>query len=188
MRIGSQVNVTRLAAVALLAAAFVPAAARAEWPSLEKQLSRDGVQPGSALARLIAANQDFSLLRIAEQNDHIPLPPWLRVLWRKSHTSAKHIPGDPTGGYPLVLREAHEWLITHQDLQPGTPGRRPGAPAAVAGTESATIGGDERISGAQFDPRSESSISVDPLDASKIIAASNNIGGNGAQAQYYSTD
>jgi hypothetical protein len=188
VRIGSQVNVTRLAAVALLAAAFVPAAARAEWPSLEKQLSRDGVQPGSALARLIAANQDFSLLRIAEQNDHIPLPPWLRVLWRKSHTSAKHIPGDPTGGYPLVLREAHEWLITHQDLQPGTPGRRPGAPAAVAGTESATIGGDERISGAQFDPRSESSISVDPLDASKIIAASNNIGGNGAQAQYFSTD
>ncbi len=187
MRIGSQVNVTRIAAVALLAA-FVPAAARAEWPSLEKQLSRDRVQPGSALARLIAANQDFSLLRVAEQNDHIPLPPWLRVLWRKSHAETKPIPGDPTGGYPLVLREAHEWLITHQDLQPGKPGRRPGAPAAVAGTASATIGGDERISGAQPDPRSESSISVNPLDASKIIAASNNIGGNGAQAQYYSTD
>jgi len=179
----------KLAAVLLLAAACFPAAAWAEWPSLEKQLSKDRVQPGSALARLIAANQDFTLLRVAEQDDHIPLPPWLRVLWRKAHPHAKPIPGDPTGGYPLVLREAHEWMVTHQDLQPGKPGRRPGAPAG-GGVEqrTATTGGDERISGAQFDPRSESSISVDPWDASKIVAASNNIGGNGAQAQYFSTD
>jgi len=181
-------TVSRLAALALLAAVFVPAAAWADWPSLDKQLSKDRVDPGSALARLIAANQDFALLRTAEQNDHIPLPPWLRVLWRKSRPQAKVIAGDPTGGYPLVLREAHEWMITHQDLVPGKPGRRPGAPAAVVEGKSATSGADERISGAQLDPRSESSISVDPWDASKIIASSNNIGGNGAQAEYSSTD
>ena len=158
MRIGSRVKLTRIAAAALLAAAFVPAAAWAEWPSLDKQLSRDHVQSGSALARLIAANQDFSLLRVAEQNDHIPLPPWLRVLWRKGHPGAKPHPGDPTGGYPLVLREAHEWMITHQDLQPGMLGRRPGSPPPAAAGESPTTGGDLRISGAQPDPRSESSI------------------------------
>ncbi len=178
----------RRAAAALLAAVLLPAAAWAEWPSLEKQLSRDRVQHGSALARLIAANQDFSLLRVAEQNDRIPLPPWLRVLWRKSHGQVKPRPGDPTGGYPLVLREAHEWMVTHQDLQPGKVGHRPGPAGAVAVEESAMSGGDERISGAQTDPRSESSISVDPGDATKIIAASNNIGGNGAQAEYFSTD
>jgi hypothetical protein len=181
-------TVSRLAVVALLAAIFVPAAAWADWPSLQKQLSKDRVDPGSALARLIAANQDFTLLRAAEQNDKIPLPPWLRVMWRKAHPQARIIAGDPTGGYPLVLREAHEWMITHQDLVPGKPGRRPGAPAAVVEGKSATIGGDERISGAQPDARSESSISVDPWDASKVIASSNNIGGNGAQAEYYSTD
>jgi hypothetical protein len=198
-------NLATLAATLLLGAAFFPAAAWAAWPSLDRQLSKDRVRPGTALARLIAANQDFSLLRDSEQNDHIPLPPWLRVLWRKGHPGAKAIPGDPTGGYPLVLREAHEWMITHQDLVPGQQGRRPGAAppggereAAVAGKREAaaavgepkiaTSGGDERISGAQFDPRSESSISVNPWDATKIIAASNNIGGNGAQAQYFSTD
>jgi hypothetical protein len=180
----------KLAVMLLVAAACFPAAAWAEWPSLEKQLSKDRVQPGSALARLIAANQDFALLRAAEQNDHIPLPPWLRVLWRKAHPEVKPIPGDPTGGYPLVLREAHEWMVTHQDLKPGELGRRPQSAARPASAEgrAPTIGGDERISGAQFDARSESSISVDPWDASQIVAASNNIGGNGAQAQYYSTD
>jgi hypothetical protein len=177
-----------LAALALFAAALFPAAARADWPTLEKQLSKDRVQPGSALARLIAANQDFALLHAREQNDHIPLPPWLRVLWRKAHPGAKPILGDPTGGYPLVLREAHEWMITHQDLQPGGPGRSPGAPPAGGEEKIATSSGDERISGAQPDPRSESSISINPWDTAKIIAASNNIGGNGAQAEYYSTD
>jgi len=187
VRIGSQVNVAKLAVLALLAAAFVPAAASAEWPSLDKQLSRDRVRPDSALARLIAANQDFSLLRTSEQNDKLPLPPWLRVLWRKNHPAPK-LAGDRTGGYPLVLREAHEWMVTHQDLQPGTLGVRPGAPPPAAGEGSPTIGADLRISGAEPDPRSESSISVDPLDATRIISASNNIGGNGAQAEYYSTD
>src|SRR5258708_24201401 len=95
-------NAGKLAAVLLLAAACFPATAWAAWPTLDRQLSKDRVQPGSALARLIAANQDFALLRVAEQNDHIPLPPWLRVLWRKSHPQGKPIPGDPTGGYPLA--------------------------------------------------------------------------------------
>jgi hypothetical protein len=172
------------AALALLAAALLPAAARADWPPLAKQLAQDKVQPGSALAQLIAANQDFHLLRAGEQYDRIPLPPWLRVLWRKNHPASKPIPGDPTGGYPLVLREAHEWMLAHQDLQPG---KRAAAPAGGAPQGVASSGGEERISGAQSDPRSESAISVNPWDAAKIISASNNIGGSGAQAQYYST-
>jgi hypothetical protein len=195
----------------LFAAALSPLAARADWPSLDKQLSRDGVEPRSALARLIAANQDFHLLGAHEQRDRIPLPPWLRVLWHKAHPDAKAIPGDPTGGYPLVLREAYEWMLAHPDLQPG---KRPldllrpqgrlappatgaigareatggGAGAGGAGEKSAAESGEERISGAQTDARSESSISIDPWDPTKIISASNNIGGSGAQAQYYSTN
>src|SRR3984893_17019317 len=134
------------AGLALLAAALLPAAARADWPPLAKQLAQDKVQPGSALAQLIAANQDFHLLRAGEQYDRIPLPPWLRVLWRKNHPASKPIPGDPTGGYPLVLREAHEWMLAHQDLQPG---KREAAPAGGAAHGRASRSGEERLSGAQ---------------------------------------
>jgi len=175
----------QLAAFLAAALLLLPAAAQAQWPPLEKQLAKDKVQPGSALAHLIAANQDFQLLDPQEQRDRIPLPPWLRVLWRKAHPTPRPTPGDPTAGYPLVLREAHEWMLAHQDLQPG---KHETAPSDAEPGGGAGSSGEERISGAQTDPRSESAISVNPWDVTKIISASNNIGGSGAQAQYFSTD
>lgn len=45
-----------------------------------------------------------------------------------------------------------------------------------------------RISGAQTRALSESDIRVNPWDPRKIIAAANNLGGSGRQAQLYSTD
>src|SRR4051812_28688088 len=74
------------------------------WPSLDQQLTADAVPSGSALSRLIAANQDFSILRPEEAKDKIRIPLWLRVAWRKAHPEQAYPGDDPTGGYPLVLK------------------------------------------------------------------------------------
>jgi hypothetical protein len=158
------------------------------WPSVEHQLSQDHVVPGSALEQLIRENQDFRLLRRAEAGDTIPVPPWLRVWWRKSHPQGSFSGDDPAGGYPHVLKEIHEWMITHQDLLPGV-AEQDVTPDVEGIFDAATVGGTNvRISGAQSSPRSESDIRVNYWDPSKIIGASNNISGSGLQAQFYSTD
>src|SRR6185436_17183122 len=91
----------------------LPAGAAPErgWPSVESQLAADQVPAGSAAARLIEENQDFGLLRSEEAADRLPVPAWLRVLWRKSHPDAAFPAADPTGGYPFVLKEVHEWMV-----------------------------------------------------------------------------
>ena len=88
------------------------------WPSLEEQLAEAGAPHGSELAKLIANNQDFSMLRPEEAHDRLRLPQWLRVHWRKNHPDYTHIPGDPTGGYPLALRDIYIWMRLHPDLKP----------------------------------------------------------------------
>ncbi|HYO14819.1 MAG TPA: hypothetical protein VE685_16625, partial [Thermoanaerobaculia bacterium] len=87
------------------------AAEAPRWPSLQRQLAKDRVAPDSALAKLIAENQDFHLLRPDEAHDRLPMPPWLRVLWRKRHPEAELSSDDRSGGYPHVLKEIHEWMI-----------------------------------------------------------------------------
>src|SRR6266852_1934363 len=82
------------------------------WPGLHEQLQADHVLPGSALAKLIAENQDFGLLRPEEVADSLRLPPWLRVLWRKHHPEGRYLASDPSGGYPLLLRNIYQWMIT----------------------------------------------------------------------------
>src|SRR4029453_3463543 len=125
-------------------------------------------------------NQDFSLLRPEEAKDRIGIPLWLRVLWRRAHPEMVYSGKDPTGGYPLVLREVYEWMVTHQDLVPG-PAEKDAEPG-----RSTAVGGETRISGLQTSPRSESDIRVNYWDPMKIIGASNNISGSGSQAQFYS--
>jgi hypothetical protein len=162
--------------------AAVHAAAAPEWPTLQAQLTRDRVAVDSPLARLIAANQDFSMLRAEEANDLLRIPLWLRVYWRKAHPEMEYPADDPTGGYPFVLKEVAEWMLSHQDLRAGTPEppRPPGKAASVAG--------EQRISGAQSSPRSESDIRINYWDPMKIISASNNISAGGFQTQFYSTN
>lgn len=159
------------------------------WPSLERQLQASRVVPGSALAALVADNQDFSRLAPDEADDRMPVPLWLRVHWRKTHPEAVSDVfrgGDPTRGYPHVLKEIHEWLVAHQDLRPGLPEPEV-APQAMAATTG--VGGTNlRISGVQTRARSESDIRVNPWDPRKIVAAANSIGGSGQQAQLYSAD
>jgi hypothetical protein len=157
-------------------------ATRAAWPSLKEQLARDRVVAGSALEKLITKNQDFGLLRPEETKDSLRIPLWLRVLYRKNHPEEQARPGDPTGGYPFVLKEIYEWMVTHQDLQPGRPGR-PGLSLRAASET-----GEERISGAQTSPRSESDIRVNYNNPQKIIGASNNISASGMQAMFFSSN
>ncbi len=178
----------------LLALAIIlPLAARGaeapSWPSLGQQLRADAVIPHSALEGLIAANQDFSVLRPEEAKDQIRVPLWLRVLWRHAHPEMVYSASDPTGGYPLVLKEVHEWMTTHQDLRAGPPTKDvlpeldEDAPTRTAG-----ISLEQKISGSPGAPRSESDIRVNYWDPTKIIAASNNISGTGTQAQFFSTN
>ena len=87
-----------------------------EWPSLEEQLEKAHAPPGSRLAELIGANQDFSILRPEEAHDNLKLPPWLRVLYRRSHPDGDYSASNPSGGYPQFARTALEWMMLHPDL------------------------------------------------------------------------
>lgn len=175
--------------VALLAALVVlPSLAFAQapaWPSLHTQLARDHVPPGSALETMITDNQDFSLLDPREARDQIRIPLWLRVQWRKAHPEMKYDAADPTGGYPYVLKEAHEWMRAHPDLAPAE--AEPDISPNGAEPDT-TVGPNARISGAQTAPRSESSISIDHQNTQRIIGASNNISGSGHQAIFFTSN
>ncbi len=92
-------------------------------PTLEEQLKKAGARPGTAFERLIRENQDFSTLRADEKRDTGRVPPWLKSIWRKANPDGVYSADDPTGGYPLVLKEVLEWMQSHQDLRPGLPGR-----------------------------------------------------------------
>ena len=184
-------------ALSLAASAAFAAPRQHAWPSADQQLKSSRVQPGTALEKLILNNQDFGMLRAEEAGDKIPVPLWLRVYWRKGHPEANYSAADPTGGYPQVLKEMAEWMRLHQDLVP-TEADEPRAPCfdddddgeAVLGpiTAETTVGTNVRTSGAQTLPRSESDIRINYWSPLQVIAASNNIGGSGQQAQYYSSD
>ena len=153
-----------------------------QWPTVEQQLAKDRIRPGSNLEGLVYANQDFEILRPGERNDRIGIPPWLRVWWRKAHPELTYSAGDPTGGYPRVLHEVHEWMVSHQDLLPG-PADLDLGPAA----ESTALS-NVRASGAQTTPRSESDIRINFRNPDQVIAASNAVTSGGQQAQFYSSD
>jgi hypothetical protein len=175
------------------------------FPTVDEQLKSAHVIPGSALEKLIRANQDFGRLHARDAQDTV-VPPWLKVYWQKGHPEGNYAnPNDPSGGYPHVLKEILEWMVTHQDLKPGQaegsmpPGRSwddvdddhaplPRGPLSRIVSLGATAGTNVRTSGAQTGPRSESDIRINYWNPSKIIAASNNIGGSGMQGQYYSSD
>src|SRR5262249_4038225 len=128
------------------------------------------------------ANQDFSLLRPEEADDKLLIPLWLRVQWRKANPEGNYSAADPTGGYPLVLREVAEWMVHHQNLE------APPAALEAPASRVATVGANLRISGAQPSPRSESAITIDPDSPSQVLAASNAIVAAGTQAIFFSSD
>ncbi|HEX6640139.1 MAG TPA: hypothetical protein VF215_03460, partial [Thermoanaerobaculia bacterium] len=75
------------------------------FPALAAQLKSAHAKSGSALEKLIKENQDFSKLKARDADDKV-VPPWLKVYWRKGHPEVNYDNElDPTGGYPLVLKE-----------------------------------------------------------------------------------
>jgi hypothetical protein len=85
------------------------------WPSVDEQLSAAKAVHGSALHDFILENQDFSLLRPEEASDELGLPPWIRVYWRRLHPEAEFPADDPTGGYPLSLKETYHAMLRDQE-------------------------------------------------------------------------
>jgi hypothetical protein len=178
-------------AIAVIAMAAMPISAQQKLrgAAAAAAIDRQVVVPGTALDQLIHENQDATM-ELAPPQDDLVVPLWLRALWRKNHPESRIADltvdlsdPDPTGGYPLVLKEIWEWMLTHQDLQPGPP-----EPDSGPGPKIATVAGNLRTSGAQTSPRSESHIRVNPRNPMQIIAGSNNIQGSGKQAQFTSTD
>ncbi len=153
------------------------------WPSLPDQLAQARAASGTALAKLIAANQDFSVLRPEEANDTLGIPPWLRVFWRQAHPEGLFAGDDPTGGYPRALHEVFEWMTTHPDLTPGAP-----PPALRPGEKAASAGTNVSASGTQTSARSESDIRINYWNPQRIFSASNDISASGVQGIYYSLD
>jgi hypothetical protein len=93
-----------------------PESNAAAWPSLERQLIESEVVHGSRLEQLVKENQDFSILHPSEAHDDLGIPLWLRVYFRKQHPEL-NLPDQSTShGYPLALRDLHEWIVEHQDL------------------------------------------------------------------------
>ncbi len=184
-------KLTLFALMALLASAAFAVQPHA-WPALDKQLSKDHIRPGTALESLVYENQDFGMLFPEEANDTIPVPLWLRVWFRKGHPELTFSRQDPTKGYPRVLHEVHEWMLSHQELRPTeadvatAPERDEDGMGVITG--DTTVGTNVRTSGAQTSPRSESDIRINYWNPNLVIGASNNISASGQQAQSYSSD
>jgi len=149
---------------------------------MERQLAEHQPAAGSDLERLIARNQEFHLLRPEEANDKLGIAPWLRVHWRKANQTVVATAEDPTGGYPRALKNIQNHLLALHSAK-----RKVVAVAAKAKRKAAAPGANRRISGAKKTPRSECDIRVNFRTPKQIIAASNAIGGDGHQAQYYSS-
>jgi hypothetical protein len=177
-----------LPSLVLIAAAPAVAADSAAWPTLAQQLAEAKAPPGSALAQLIEAHQDFAKLRPAEAHDKIGIPPWLRLLWREQHPSRPSDAHDPTGGYPRRLKDTFRWMRSHPDLQRGEPEQDEPSSKAAAPPPSASIGSNRLISGQQTTPRSEASVQIDYNDPQRLVAGANAISLDGRQAMFYSSD
>jgi hypothetical protein len=180
----------KLAVAALvLAVALSPDRGGGQPPAKGKQAAK--IQPGTALAKLVAEAQQHPVAAMAAAPKTLAghrirtdIPTWLRAHYLRNHPQAQALAAanarDPTGGFPLALDSLYAWMLLHQNLQP------PPEPPAAAATQI-LVGQNLRISGQHDGPRSESDIRINFNDPKRIIAASNNLD-NGRQAQFFSAD
>jgi hypothetical protein len=141
------------------------------------------IPAGSALAQIRDTYEKRRTVGMASTDlqDQSPLPFWFRAYVRD------HQPNLPTSGayqYPRVTEQILEWMLSHPDLKVAAHARRIAGARAV---RTVNVGGNLNIS--NLDERnSESAIAVDPNSPQFLIAASNNITGDGRQKQFYSSD
>ena len=132
-------------------------AAAPPWPTLKQQLEEDRVVPGSALERLIAENQDFRLLRPEEAHDQIRGARSGCASSGARRTRTEYSRRRSDRRLSAVLKEIHEWMLTHQDLLPGLAGAgRRRRSQATDRPSAPTCGSPAR----QTSPRSESDIRI----------------------------
>ena len=104
-----------------------------QWPSIQSQVTQSGAPRGSSLDRVIRENQEFELLESEELSDGYDLPPWLRVLWRKSHPDFRPAAGKPGEAYPDILYTIYARMVANPDLEwSGPEGASPAAEAEKA--------------------------------------------------------
>jgi hypothetical protein len=82
-------------------------------PTIKAQIESAKAPKGSALEKLIRANQDFELLHPDEFEDDYPIPLWLRVAWRKQHPDVQLPAKNPGAAYPEVLSQAYRRMVTN---------------------------------------------------------------------------
>jgi len=90
-------------------------------PTVEEQIKHAEAPEGSALEKLIRANQDFELLHPDEFEDDFPIPLWLRVVWRKEHPDVEMPAQNPGAAYPEVLSQAYRRMVANPN-DTGKPG------------------------------------------------------------------
>jgi hypothetical protein len=173
----------------LLLAAIGLLVAGAGGQDRSRTAAEEKVQPGSALAKLIAEVKQHPAIKLVTplktetgKGIRSEIPAWLRAHYLRNHPQAlaQANPKDPTGGMPLALDSLYVWMLRHPNLEPSP------APKAVAAVQ-VEVGQNLRISGQNDTPRSESDIRINYMNPKQIIAASNNLD-NGRQAQFYSQD
>src|SRR3954467_1335106 len=86
-----------------------------ERPTVDGQIESANAPRGSALERMIRANQDFDLVHPHELDDTYPVPLWLRVAWRKQHPDVQIPAKNPGAAYPEVLSQLYRRMVADPD-------------------------------------------------------------------------
>jgi hypothetical protein len=154
--------------------------ARNVLPPIDTQLQADDIDADSILARVVRQSQDAELLCDSEFDDHLGIPLWLRINWRKGHPEDHFRCDDPGYGYPRVLYEAYGWLVRHQDLKPSHT-------RAVLNETGRSFNPYQAgsITMAISTPHIESDVKINPANPMQVIAASNT---EQNQAEFSSAD
>jgi hypothetical protein len=92
-----------------------PSRSKPKTPTVEEQIESAKAPKGSALEKLIRANQEFELLHPDEFEDDYPVPLWLRVAWRKEHPEVQMPAENPGAAYPEVLSQAYRRMVADPD-------------------------------------------------------------------------
>lgn len=90
-------------------------ASKPKRPTIRAQIESAKAPKGSALEKLIRANQDFELLQPEEFEDDYSIPLWLRVAWRKQNPDVPLPLKNPGAAYPEVLSQAYRRMVANPD-------------------------------------------------------------------------